>query len=313
MRSILTRAAATSLLVSAVACDLIAPPLGPTADPPIATAELEPGGDGASPPPPTAVDCSHPGVLLAPLRRDLVAPATGILRDLQVTPGSRVEADEMLFRIEARDRDDDATRASAQARTMKAREAALLRRRQTQDRRAAEAESLGQWVPRSTRRASKEDAAAADADYRVATAERRAAEVDRAIARARLQPLQVRADAARRVVGQFAESGAHVLVGQPIVRVISLDPVELRFAVPEAVASQLAVGMQIRWRRPDVAEPPAMARITAISPELDAPSSLLLVQAQLAEAPESALPSGASVDVFVGTCSPAASSTPAAP
>lgn len=254
---------------------------------------------------PTAVaslDCSHPGVVIAPIRRDLVAPASGTVRELRSQPGSTVQDDALLFRIESHDLDDAKKRAAASARTMRAQEKAMRQRRDARRRQTRESASLEGWVSAAELRADRDAAAVADADYRAASAARRAVDVDRSIAKARLEPLEVRAEDSRRIVAAYAQEGDHVEVGHPILRVISTSALELRFAVPEHEASQLTVGTNVTWRPSSLSAKPLNAEITAMSPELEASSGLVLIEATLSESPRSSLRSGASVDVFLEDC-----------
>jgi multidrug efflux pump subunit AcrA (membrane-fusion protein) len=220
---------------------------------------------------------SHPGVLLARTRHDLVAPATGSVRGLEVEVGAQVEVGHRLFRIDA---------------------AAQRTRKDALGRRRRESESIERWISASDVRTAQEEVHEAEAELQAAASERRAAEVEQRLADDRIDALSIVADAPLKVAGLYVDDGAHVVEGQPIVRVLSTGPVELHFAVPEREASRLSVGGTVRWRRASSEGELREARVSTIAPEVDARSGLVFVEAALGDAHGVSL-SGASVDVFI--------------
>lgn len=241
---------------------------------------------------------SHPGVLLARTRHDLVAPATGSVRGLEVEVGAQVEVGHRLFRIDAPEFAAAGARSRANARALRAREAAQRTRKDALGRRRRESESIERWISASDVRTAQEEVHEAEAELQAAASERRAAEVEQRLADDRIDALSIVADAPLKVAGLYVDDGAHVVEGQPIVRVLSTGPVELHFAVPEREASRLSVGGTIRWRRASSEGELREARVSTIAPEVDARSGLVFVEAALGDAHGVSL-SGASVDVFI--------------
>jgi RND family efflux transporter MFP subunit len=83
------------------------------------------------------------------------------------------------------------------------------------------------------------------------------------------------------VAARYVDQGAMIGLATPIVRLISAGELIVRFAVPEADAKLVSIGMSIEVALPD-APLPVRATIAKIAPEIDAASRMVYVEATLA-------------------------------
>lgn len=194
------------------------------------------------------------GTLESPRSADLAPEIRGTLIALDVPEGKEVPQGYVLARL-----DDQRARASLsvnQARSRNA-EATLGRWRELADARIAAPQNLDDAV-----------------------AERRATAGQAAEAQVTLDKTVVRAPF-RGVVGlKQVSEGAFLEAGTPIVRLTQIDPLELRFAIPQRHADAIAVGQRARGVVGSC-ESPFAAEVTAIEPDLDPATRMLRVQARV--------------------------------
>lgn len=115
---------------------------------------------------------------------------------------------------------------------------------------------------------------------------------------------ELRAPMAGFIESRMVSPGTYVQAGQPVLTVVSLDPLRYRAAVPERFARQLAVGQQVLVRV-DERAPPRTAVVTRISPSLDIASRSLSFEADVPNA-DSSLRTGlfATGDVVLNAAEP---------
>ena len=102
-----------------------------------------------------------------------------------------------------------------------------------------------------------------------------------ASARTRLDKTRIRAPFAGAIGLRDVSVGDYVNVGQDLVQLVRLDPIELEMRAPEVVLSRLSVGQKVQFGvdayRADVFE----AQVVAIAPTVDAGGRSVVVRASL--------------------------------
>lgn len=237
--------------------------------------------------PPSAVEEAPPapppgegllGVILARASVDVAAPAEGRIRSMDVRIGDRVASGARLALIDlpaARSELEvaEATTKAAQIEHDRARVELAEAEERLARRQSLSAEAL----------ASREELATAGYQVKLARVrvDATAALVRQQHARA-AQLRQENAEAEIRapfegiVAVRYADPGARVGQGAPLVRLIAASERFVRFAVPEERAAEAAVGRPVRVRagRLDLA-----GRVEKIAPEIDAASRMVFVEA----------------------------------
>jgi RND family efflux transporter MFP subunit len=141
---------------------------------------------------------------------------------------------------------------------------------------------------------SGEDLASARYQHKLAEARLSAVRAQLAEKRAHVEQLrQSNADAEIRapfegiVAARYVDPGANVTSATPIVRLISAGDLFVRFAVPEEKAATLAVGLPVRVGASDD-RVSLCGNIAKVSPEIDAASRMVIVEARLDTPPAGA-------------------------
>src|SRR6185503_18842208 len=79
---------------------------------------------------------------------------------------------------------------------------------------------------------------------------------------------------------RFANTGAYLKEGDPVVALVQIDPLRLRLEVPEPQAARIKLGQEVRFAL--TGEPTERkASITRVSPALDKESRMLGVEADV--------------------------------
>ena len=92
-------------------------------------------------------------------------------------------------------------------------------------------------------------------------------------------------------------TGSYVQTGQPLLTIVRVNPLRFRGTAPERIAQSLAVGQSIRLTIESLAEPRA-AKVSRISPTLDARSRSLMFEA-IVENPDQSLRAGLFTEAVV--------------
>jgi RND family efflux transporter MFP subunit len=229
---------------------------------------------------------------------DVTAESQGRLRAVHVSIGDQVRRGDSIATLDTSLAQQDLEIARSS-----------LRGAEADEQRAAD--EMAEAKARNDRRQlnpdffSKEDLAESALQAKTATSALEAARSRVAEARARVRQLEttlsrneVRAPFDGRVAERFADPGALVGPGTPLVRLISAGDLLVRAAVPPEEARRLTVGTPVvsTVRNLGLAIPGTIQRI---APEVDAASQMVLIEVRLAPTPEmeGRLQTGLVVDV----------------
>ena len=240
----------------------------PIAEPVPTTADVKPSG------------ACYLGVLLAAERVDVVAEVTGRLDQVLVEVGDSVTRGQRLAVVNPEDlrhllRVEEANRSTAETRR---RQIALEADRSEREyrRRAA----LDGVLSKDETEASKFERDNAAMRLEVADAE--LAEVSARIAQLKtnLARTEIRAPFDGTVSLRYLDAGGRAQAGEPVVRVLGSEGLEVRFAVPPEDAEAIDVGTPVRV---EVERPRATLEglVAHIAPEIDAASQMLFFEARL--------------------------------
>lgn len=117
-----------------------------------------------------------------------------------------------------------------------------------------------------------------------------AAEAARAqTARDHVGNASLRAPFAGTVAMRYRDAGNRVEAGAPIVRIVGHGSMRLRFAIPPQLAKDMPVGTRVSATVTTV-EKPIAATIKQVSPTIDPPSGMIIVEAELDDAGDSLQP-----------------------
>ncbi len=282
------------LLALFTACDRRRPAPEPMPEPAAAPAAAAP----AAAPRPAPDRKGWIGVVVASKSVDVTAETPGRLQAMHVSIGDRVRRGDRIATLD--------TSLAAQDLEMAR---SSLRASEAEERRAAD--ELAEARARNERREanpdffSKEDLAESSLRVKTASAALEVARSRTAEQQARVRQLQttlsrneVRAPFDGRVAERFADPGALVGPGTPVVRLISSGELLVRAAVPPEEARKLAVSTPVTAtvRNLGLRIPGSVQRI---APEVDAASQMVMIEIRLSPSPEaeSRLQTGLVVDV----------------
>lgn len=261
-----------------------------------------PDADGAAPPeiptPRRGPEC-YLGVVLAREAVDVASEMEGLVKEVRVRTGERVDAGQLIARL-----DTEMLRQQLEL------ERARLQRAEAQiDRYAIEvSESAHQHQRRLALEGllSKEEEEASrfaseKAEAELASARAEAAQVEASIRQLEttLARAEIRAPFVGTVAQRYLDPGARVSPGLPVVRLISSGSLLARFAVPPEETARVPAATAVRVEVEDL-ELALAGVVEHRAPEIDAASQMVFVEAGLelpAAAPE--IPSGTVARVSV--------------
>jgi len=239
-------------------------------------------------PPPSDRSDEKPGFLavLTPRQSvDVMAPYTSTSAQLLVKLGDQVFEDQVLARLDDHELRQELEAARAQLRTAKAAvEQAKVDRRSARivlaRERAAEAAGVSARADLASAKQAVNKASAM-LTVALATAEERATRMDQL--RSQLAEMTLLSPIAGRIALLYAEDGARVEAGRPVIRVISAD-VFVKFAIPADQLGSVKPGDFVDVRLDRRVEP-VTARVGHVAPELDAVAQMILADADLVDPP----------------------------
>lgn len=223
------------------------------------------------------------GVVAPRVAVDVTSPFTTLVAAVDVLVGAKVEAGAPLLRLDPRPLREQIAIANAALRRLNTdRGGATLARRKAEAALEIERKSFADGV------SSK--AALVDAEYAAQIAASSVAAASAAIAEqsanlakleALLQDSTLRAPIAGTIAMRYADVGARVTEGAPLVRVISEGDVVIKFAMPAGQDAGVVPGATVEVELAGRARR-ASALVTAVAPELDPVAQMILAEATFA-------------------------------
>lgn len=226
----------------------------------------------------TTADSAMLGVLVPAAEVVLVAPGIARLERLDLHVGDRIDADAVVAIMELQGQRSELESATATWQSARAEldrlELELAQARANR----AEVEALEDFVSRAEVREQRVAEQLADARKRSANASlvRERSRMD--AASERLTEAELRAPFAAFVGDRYADPGATLMLGDPVISLISEDRL-VRFAVPDAEAAALELGAVLVVRFAEY-ELEFAASVSAIAPEIDTGTRLIIAEAQ---------------------------------
>jgi len=212
------------------------------------------------------------GELLAKNRAEVAAQVGGEITELLFDEGDEVESGAVVVEIDPERHRLEFDRAQAQVGEA---EAALAEA----DREVKRMRVLADQKVASTTRLDQAETAGKTARSRLA-----AARANLGVAQRALQDSSVRARFSGRIAMRHVNRGEFVAVGQKLFELVSLDPIEVEFHLPERDASRVRLGMPIEVSVTAYPDEVFHATVTVISPTIDPRTRTLRVRALLANA-----------------------------
>ena len=224
------------------------------------------------------------GVVLAAETADLSFEIRGRLTEVSVRPGDRVKPGTALATVEPLDLKEQLV--SAEAAVQVARSG--VSQAQTAVRMARERVTRVQSAPEVFSEEERSIAAGnletSEKDLETARARQVQAEAELRRLRGQSYRQVLRAPSDGWVAARLLDPGALVEPGQPVVRLKRGDRYLLRFAVPPSEAAQWKAGRPIQWR-PEDSEKAYRAVVARVAPQVDLPSQMVFVEADLEPSP----------------------------
>lgn len=226
-------------------------------------------------------DKGHVGVIVARESTDVPTKIEGIIAEVKVGIGDRVNAGDPIAVIDDRPIREELAMAQANARAASA---------ESRRARVALAEARSRYARRKAGEGdviSKEEAETAKFAAQQAGASRSAAGASAAEQRTRVQQLErmleettIVAPFAGTISVRYVDSGVLVPRGSPVVRLIASDELWVRFAVPAEEARRYEVGDEVRVVLDSVGRE-VVGVVRRIAPDLDPVSQMVTAEAEL--------------------------------
>jgi len=212
------------------------------------------------------------GELDAKERAQVASEVDGVVTELAVDEGDRVEEGALLIAVDPEKR----ALAVANVRAMQSDAQAAL---SETEREAARIRKLHTSGIASDAALDKVETGLSRARSRLESVRAELGVVERA-----LRDANVRAPFAGWIARRDVSRGEYVRTGQPLFELVALDPIEVGFSVAERDSARVAVGQQVDVRVAPYPEESFRGEVTVISPTLDASTRTLRVKAQIANA-----------------------------
>jgi membrane fusion protein (multidrug efflux system) len=210
------------------------------------------------------------GELQAKDRAQLASQVDGVVTELAVDEGDRVEAGAVLLAVDPEKR----ALAVANVRAMKRDAEATLA---DAERDAARVRSLHESGIASDSALDKGETGLSRARSRV-----EATGAELGVAERALRDASVRAPFAGLIAHREVSRGEYVRPGQPLFELVALDPIEVEFSVAERDSARVHLGQQVAVKVAPYPEESFTGEVTVISPILDTKTRTLRVKARIA-------------------------------
>jgi membrane fusion protein (multidrug efflux system) len=212
------------------------------------------------------------GELAAPDRALIAAEVDGRITDVLVDEGMRVQAGEVLLTIDPEKRRLDADSARAQARDAEA--ALTVAQREFERTQALHEQGIASDSLLDLRRT----------ELSRAQARRDSALAARGIAEKLLRDASVRAPFGGLVAKREVSRGDYVRVGQSLLEVVALDPIEVEFSVAERDSARVAKGQPVTVTVEPYPRESFVGSVSAVSPVIDPRTRTMRVKARIPNA-----------------------------
>jgi RND family efflux transporter MFP subunit len=210
------------------------------------------------------------GELQAKDRALLASEVDGVVTELAVDEGDRVEAGAVLLAVDPEKR----ALLVANVRAMQRDAQAALAEA---ERDVARVRSLHEGGIASDAALDKGETGVSRARSRV-----EATSAELGVAERALRDASVRAPFTGWIARRDVSRGEYVRPGQPLFELVALDPIEVEFAVAERDSARVHIGQQVGVKVAPYPEEIFSAEVTVISPTLDTKTRTLRVQARIA-------------------------------
>jgi membrane fusion protein (multidrug efflux system) len=212
------------------------------------------------------------GELDAKERAEVASEVDGVVTELAVDEGERVEEGALLLAVDPEKR----ALAVANVRAMHRDAQAAL----------AEAEREVARVRKLHEGGIASDAALDKGETGLSRARARveATGAELGVAERALRDANVRAPFAGWIARRDVSRGEYVRTGQPLFELVALDPIEVEFSVAERDSARVAVGQAVQVRVAPFPDETFVGEVTVIAPTLDPRTRTLRVKAQVANA-----------------------------
>jgi membrane fusion protein, multidrug efflux system len=212
------------------------------------------------------------GELDAKERAEVASEVDGVVTELAVDEGDRVEEGALLLAVDPEKR----ALAVANVRAMH-RDAQAAYAEAGRD--AARVRKLHDGGIASDAALDKVETGLSRARARV-----EATSAELGVAERALRDANVRAPFSGWIARRDVSRGEYVRTGQPLFELVALDPIEVEFAVAERDSARVAVGQTVQVRVAPFPDETFQGEVTVIAPTLDSRTRTLRVKAQVANA-----------------------------
>ncbi|MGH1342797.1 MAG: efflux RND transporter periplasmic adaptor subunit [Nannocystales bacterium] len=219
------------------------------------------------------------GVLVPELEVVLVASGFAKLQRLDLQVGDHVAEGDLIAQMDVRGDKSELVAATAAWRASKASLDRLALELEQAEASRSDVEQIQKFISKAEVRERQFAEKLASARKRSAGASLRQQRSKMDEASARIAEAELRAPFSGTVARRYADPGATLGTGEPVVQIIS-DTRLIRFAVPEAHSAGLVLGAVVTVRF--VAEDVDMTTaVTTVAPEIDAGTRLIFAEARL--------------------------------
>jgi RND family efflux transporter MFP subunit len=242
---------------------------------------------------PDPVHAAEPlGCLIEPEATSAVgSPIVGVVSEVLVERGDRVDAGQVIARLESSVQAAAVASARSKARSAAEVGAAQANLEFARSREARASDLSGRrMIAQEMFDEARTQARLAAQRLAQATTERQIWREELALAEARLAQHEIRAPIAGVVVDRLVEVGERV-EEQPLARIVATDPLRVELVMPAAAYREVQPGASVEVTPELPGTEGLTARVTRIDPVVDAASNTFRVRLQLPN-PDSALPAG---------------------
>lgn len=210
------------------------------------------------------------GELLAKQRADVAAQVAGEITEILFEEGDHVSAGDVVMEIDPERRQLELARTRAGVGEARAAVA-------EQEREVARMRALAKTNVASQTQLDQAETALQTARSRLA-----AARAELGVAERALRDASVKARFSGHLGRRYVHRGEYVQQGEPLFELVSLDPIEVEFHLPEADAARVREGLPIGVTVAPYPDEVFQATVTVVSPTIDRRTRTLRVRALLA-------------------------------